>query len=251
MFLMPAGNASPWTGPTGNNTYLLPGAVPALVDAGVGNPEHVAAIADALRGAPLAIVLVTHNHPDHMTGIPALLGQWPMLSIRNVPPDACRDGETIDAGDMQLRALHTPGHSPDHFCFFHERSGDLYCGDLARAGGTIVIPASAGGDLRLYLASLRRILALCPRRLLPGHGPIVTDPAALLEKYLEHRAQRDVQIIEAMREGCETVERIVGRVYGDLPAPLMRGAADTIRAHLNKLSDEGSCRAFGNEWRLT
>ena len=43
--LVPAGNASAWTGPTGNNTWLLPGRVPALIDAGVGSPDHVDALA--------------------------------------------------------------------------------------------------------------------------------------------------------------------------------------------------------------
>ena len=70
--LIPAGNPSEWTGPSGNNTWLLPGREPALVDAGVGTPEHVEAVASALNGAPLARVLITHWHPDHVKGLPAL-----------------------------------------------------------------------------------------------------------------------------------------------------------------------------------
>src|SRR5918995_5746065 len=141
-----AENPSPWTGPDGNNTYLLPGSVPTLVDAGVGNPSHVDAVSRALGDARLVRVLITHSHPDHAAGVPALRDRWPEVNIRNIAPDLCHDGEVIAAGDARLVALHTPGHAPDHFCFFDEETRDLLCGDLARRGGTIVVPASKGGN---------------------------------------------------------------------------------------------------------
>jgi glyoxylase-like metal-dependent hydrolase (beta-lactamase superfamily II) len=194
--LLRAGNASAWTGPTGNNTWLLTGRVPALVDAGVGNPAHLDAVADALGGAMLAVVLVTHGHPDHVGGIEPLRARWP--GVRVLDAAALAGVERVEAGDASLRVVPTPGHAPDHLCFFDEASGDLFCGDLARIGGTVVIPASKGGDLAQYLASLRRVRALAPRRLLPGHGPIVDDPAALIDEYLAHRAERDRQVIEAL-----------------------------------------------------
>ena len=81
MILLPAHNASEWTGPTGNNTYLLAGRVPTLVDAGVGQPAHIEAVADALDGSPLALVLITHGHSDHVKGVPALLARWPAARV--------------------------------------------------------------------------------------------------------------------------------------------------------------------------
>lgn len=231
--LIPAGNPSEWTGPTGNNTWLLPGRAPALVDAGVGQPEHVAAVARALDGVPLARVLITHWHPDHVKGLPALRDRWSGLIVIDAA------GEPVPAGDGQLEILPTPGHAPDHLCFFDRESGDLYCGDLARKGGTIVIPARKGGDLRAYLASLRLVRDLNPRRLLPGHGPIVDDPAALIDEYLAHRQKREQQILQAMLEGARTIDEIVRRVYPALPASLSDAAADSVRAHLAKLRDEG------------
>ena len=107
MLSIPAGNPSPWTGPEGNNTYLLTGAVPTLIDAGVGDPAHVAAVERALDGAPLAQLLVTHSHPDHARGVPALTARWPAVVVRNVAPDACQDGESIAAGQHDAdRAAH-------------------------------------------------------------------------------------------------------------------------------------------------
>lgn len=250
MILLPAGNPSPWTGPTGNNTYLLPGTAPTLIDAGVGDAGHLAALEDALGGAALAQILITHAHPDHTKGLPALLDHWPSAAVRNVPPRPCIDGEQIAAGETTLRAIHTPGHSPDHFCFFDETSRDLYCGDLARLGGTIVIPASAGGSLKDYLRSLERVRGIAPARLLPGHGPIVTDPAALIAAYLAHRTEREAQIAALLHQGCGTVMAIVERLYGPLPADLTRAAAETVRAHLVKLAEDGRAEEGDGVWRL-
>ena len=244
-----AANASPWTGPTGNNTYLLTGRVPTLIDAGVGAPEHLDALAAALEGSPLAQVLITHSHSDHVGGIPALLARWPRAVVRNVALDNCRDGEVIAAGDAQLVALHTPGHAPDHFCFFDESRRDLYCGDLARLGGTIVIPASKGGNLAEYLAALRRIRDLAPARLLPGHGPVIEDVRGVIEGYLKHRAEREAEIYDAVASGCGAVADIVDRIYSDLHPDVVRAAAESVLAHLVKLRDEQRVVESEGRWR--
>jgi glyoxylase-like metal-dependent hydrolase (beta-lactamase superfamily II) len=148
-----------------------------------------------------------------------------------------------------LRALHTPGHAPDHFCFLDEATRDVYCGDLARRGGTIVIPASAGGNLVQYLASLRRIRALQPRRLLPGHGPVVEDPVSLIDGYLDHRVERESQVLGALRSGATSVDALVQRIYTNLHPTVVRAAADSVLAHLIKLRDEGRVVEQDGEWR--
>jgi glyoxylase-like metal-dependent hydrolase (beta-lactamase superfamily II) len=246
--LLPAGNASAWTGPTGNNTWLLAGGVPTLVDAGVGSPQHLDAVERALATTTLAQVLITHGHADHVSGLPALQERWPGLHTRQYGAGrGLRHDEYIRAGDAELRVLHTPGHSPDHCCFFDERSGDLYCGDLARLGGTVVIPATRGGNLTDYLASLRLVKSLLPGRLLPGHGPIVEDPQALLSAYLAHRAQRDEQIVRAVAVHPRTARDIVREVYPSIDAAFERAAAETVLAHLIKLRDEGRVRLVSGD----
>jgi glyoxylase-like metal-dependent hydrolase (beta-lactamase superfamily II) len=242
MILLRAGNASEWTGATGNNTYLLTGSPSVLIDAGVGAPEHLDAVADHLGPHPLELVLITHHHVDHVAGAPPLASRWPGAVVRGGGiGQALADGELFVAGGTRLTAIHTPGHAPDHFCFFDELSGDLYCGDLARIGGTIVIPASRGGNLREYLESLGRIRALAPTRLLPAHGPVIEDPKALIDEYISHRELRERQIIEAIAAGCRTPAEIVARVYPGVSSTLSAAAAETVRAHLEKLAaDDGS-----------
>jgi glyoxylase-like metal-dependent hydrolase (beta-lactamase superfamily II) len=238
--------------------------VPTLVDAGVGDPAHLDAIAAALAGASLQQVLITHRHVDHTVGIPALKQRWGQILIlagssdevlsaqsftendrsksRSDPGLSAGGSPRIVAGAGFLTAVHTPGHSPDHYCFFDEAAGDVYCGDLARANGTIVIPGSRGGNLRQYLDSLQRIRDLRPRRLLPGHGPIVTEPAALIDGYLAHRADREAQLVEALRHQALTPQEIVPRIYGRLTDTIEAAAAESVLAHLIKLEEDGIAR---------
>lgn len=247
MLLLHANNASSWTGPTGTNTYLLAGGEPALIDAGVGDVAHLASLESALAGQPLARLLLTHGHPDHAGGLDALVSKWPSV-------DVVRFGTlktVVHAGDLELRIVPTPGHAPDHLCFLDQAAGDMYCGDLLRRGGSIVIPASKGGDLRKYLDSLQRVRELAPKRLLPGHGPIIDDPMSLIEEYLQHRAQREAEVIAALREGATTPEEIVRRVYRKLAPNLVPAAADSVLAHLVKLHEEGRASVADDGWTLT
>jgi glyoxylase-like metal-dependent hydrolase (beta-lactamase superfamily II) len=244
LLLLPAANPGPLTG-SGNNTWLIDGAEPTLVDAGVGSPEHLQAIGAALAGRPLARVLVTHGHPDHAAGIPALRAAWPGLvvcawrSAVDAGAHGLIDNELVNAGDRQLRVVHTPGHAADHVCFWDPARRDLFGGDMVIAGTTVMIPGRQGGGLRAYLDSLRRLAALGPSRILPGHGPIIERPLELIAEYLDHRMQREAQIIACLSAGLTTVDAIVGRIYPGLPDAVRPAARLTVQAHLDKLEEEG------------
>jgi ribonuclease/clavin/mitogillin len=246
--LIPASNPSDWTGPTGNNTYLLKGRIPTLIDAGVGKAEHIEAVARELAGVPLALVLITHAHPDHISGVPALTARWPGARVRQygAGDDPIQADEQIEAGDETLTAIYTPGHAVDHLAFFD--GTDLFCGDLMRLGGTIVIPAKRGGDLTQYLESLHKVRALRPARVLPGHGPIIDDPQAVIADYLRHRAERDRQVLEALDAGCRTPDEIVARLYTNLAPLLVRAAGESVLAHLIKLQKDGSVVEHEGAW---
>ena len=249
--LIPARNASTWTGPTGNNTYVLPGRVPTLIDAGVGNAEHLDDVARELEGRALEQLLITHGHSDHASGIPAIVARWPDVRVRQfgAGEHPIVDDERIDAGNGAVTVLHTPGHSPDHCCFV--AGGEVFCGDLARSGGTIVIPAGRGGDLTQYLASLQRVRRLRPERLLPGHGPVIDDPDFVIDAYVRHRAQRDGQILDALAQGLTSPEDIASRIYGGLAPELTKAAAQTVLAHLIKLEREGRVSQREERWSRT
>ena len=243
-----ADNPGAMTG-RGNVTWLVDGAEPALIDAGVGAPVHVDAVARALGGRPLAHVLVTHGHADHASGVPALRARWPDLVAWKYPGAgdagwrAIADGQPLRAGDGTLAAIHTPGHAPDHVCFWSEHSRVLFAGDMVVNGTTVMIPASRGGSLRLYLASLGRIRALLPVRIYPGHGDVIDRPIELIDEYVSHRRMRERQVLGCVHEGVTSIDAIVARIYPELPAPLVPAARDTVIAHLRKIEEDASAAA--------
>jgi glyoxylase-like metal-dependent hydrolase (beta-lactamase superfamily II) len=113
----------------------------------------------------------------------------------------------------------------------------------------VVIPASKGGSLPDYLASLRRVKAARPARLLPAHGPVIGDPDALIDEYIRHRLERDAQILGAVAAGCRTPGEVVRAVYRGLPPGLVHAAEDTVLAHLIKLKGEGRLIESEGGWR--
>ena len=159
-------NPGPYTG-DGNNTYLIKGREPALVDAGIGDPRHLNGIDRAPGGSSLVRVIVTHGHRDHISGVEAIAARWPGTRFCKLPwPEhdgrydvsweALGAGNLVRAGDTQLWVVHTPGHAPDHICLLSETIGELFSGDLVVSGGTVVIPrARAATSWRTWTRSRR------------------------------------------------------------------------------------------------
>ena len=254
-----AANPGPFTG-EGNWTYLIPGERAILIDAGVGHDAHIDAIAAAVPHGP-ARVIVTHAHSDHAAGAPVIHRRWPAAAFHKWPWPA-RDaefeiewnelvaGQQFESGEGVFEVLHTPGHSPDHICLWHADSRTIFVGDLLIHGGTVFIPASSGGNLTDYLASLERLRRLEPRRAWPAHGPVIEDPVALLSRYIQHRQEREEQVVEAIRSGLETVEAITDRIYAGHVSAVIPMARESVLAHLNKLADEARVDRDADRWRL-
>ena len=255
-----ARNPGPMTG-AGNWTWLIRGRVPTLIDAGVGDPQHLDELEQALDGAALAQVLVTHAHSDHAGGVTAIAARLPSARFLKWPcPDRdsqwpvrwapVADGDALAIGDTSATILHTPGHAPDHVCLWHATTRSLFGGDLATDGTTVWIPSSPGGERAAYLASLERVVALDPARIFPGHGSVITEPGPLLRGYVAHRRERELQVLDALRRGDTSPSAMVARIYPELNRALVRRAEATVIAHLEKLEHDGVVGRAADAWHI-
>ena len=207
----------------GTNTYVY-GADPCVViDPGSADAGHLDRVraAAAERGG-IGTVLLTHSHADHTSGADQL----------GAPVVLPADGEAHGG----LRVLATPGHAADHVAYV---SGDgvCFCGDLVLGLGSTIVPPG-GNSLAAFLDSLALLAAEDLSLMCPGHGPWITDPAAKLAEYLEHRMMRERRLLAALDAGERSRAALLAAAWDDVPPELLPMAAMAMESHLEKLESE-------------
>lgn len=215
-----AGNPGMMTGP-GTNTYLVGIDEIAVIDPGPDDDVHLDAIAGC-GGDRIRWILCTHTHADHSPGAAGLKARTGADVLAFDSRDGLEvdrtlgDGDTVDGTEFTLRALHTPGHASNHLCYVLEGERSLFSGDHVMEGSTVVI-SPPDGDMAAYLESLERLRHLRPRlkAIAPGHGLLIGDPAAKLTEYIDHRLDRERQVLEAVRASHRPVsaDEIVAELY--------------------------------------
>lgn len=208
----------------GTNAYLFGSDPCVVIDPGSDDAGHLDAIraAAAERGG-IGLVLLTHSHGDHAAGAD-------QLGAEVVQPAG---GEEHFA----LRVLATPGHAEDHVCFLTE-TGVCFSGDLVLGLGSTIVPPG-GNSLAAFMGSLALLQEQEIELIAPGHGPWVTEPAAKLAEYVEHRQMRERRLLEALEAGERSRAELLATVWDDVPIELLPMAAMAMEAHLEKLEGEG------------
>jgi len=225
-----APNPSPLT-LSGTNTWVV-GRDPAwVVDPGPAMEEHLDAVAAAVaeRGGAGGVAL-THDHSDHAEAA------RPLAERLGAPLAAAHDGDVALAdGDTfgPFAVLAVPGHADDHLVFVAGQAA--FTGDAVLGQGSVFV----SGRLREYLAGLRRLRALPLAVICPGHGDEVWEPAAKLDEYLAHRAERERKLVAALEAGARAEDELLDAAWDDAPPEVRPFAAVTLRAHLEKLREEG------------
>ena len=193
-----------------------------VIDA-LGSPVLAQALIAAIRqvtSQPIRHVIVTHYHADHVYGLQAFqalganiiaqragldylnsdtarlrlaasrdeLFPWIDEHTRLVPADRwLDDGTVLELGGERFHIDHVgPAHTAEDVVVHAEHASVMLAGDLVFRGR---IPFVGQADSRQWIASLGRLITLKPRIVVPGHGPISTDPVAdlqLTRDYLVH-----------------------------------------------------------------
>jgi len=243
--LVSARNPGPLTG-AGNNTWLIDGADRDAHRRRCGAGRSSDELAGHLGGRALAAVIVTHSHADHAAGVPALMARWPGIEpwkwVRagELGWRALGDGQQLRAGIRPLTVLHTPGHAPDHVCLLDSATGDMYTGDMVTKGND-------GHDSR----GPRRQPARVPR-IARAHGvaaPLTSaagtrthhrQAGRMIAQYIDHRLQREIQVVECLRDGVTDVDRdCLAHLRGPERCRPAGGASSPSKRHCKKLAEDG------------
>ncbi|MBU1492379.1 MAG: MBL fold metallo-hydrolase [Actinobacteria bacterium] len=233
-----AGNPGMFTG-QGTNTWLVESAGEvAVIDPGPSLEQHEEAIVAAIGTAKPVAVLVTHCHLDHVEIANALARRFRAAALGACPGPAFKpdrvlaDGDVVVVGEVSIEVIDTPGHTPYHLCY---RAGDaLFTGDHIMGGSSVIVE-----HMIEYLASLEKLRGIGVTMLYPGHGEPMEDPDEVIEWYVEHRLERERQILAALERGARTVGEIVEACYLDVDPIFFLMAARSVGAHLRKLVTEG------------
>ncbi|HET7415701.1 MAG TPA: MBL fold metallo-hydrolase [Arthrobacter sp.] len=227
----------------GTNSYVLSApAAPAtvVVDPGPLDRGHLADLAER----PVELVLITHRHADH-TEAAAEFHRMTGAPVRALDPEHCHggtplaDGEQIHAGGLDLTVLATPGHTSDSVCFHlpgDGPDGSVLTGDTILGRGTTILDYP-DGRLGQYLDSLHLLERLGTATVLPAHGPVLPELAAVCREYIEHRQQRLEQIRRALQtlgSDAPAVD-VVDVVYADVDASVRGAALKSVEAQLDYL----------------
>ncbi len=260
-------NPGLFTGP-GTNTHLVGRSSVFILDPGQDLPDgHFDEVVAAVGDRPFAAILPSHGHPDHWPLAPRLAERFgaPIWFFGSHPgfrvDRALDDGATISTGDATLEIVYTPGHAADHLAFHLVEERALFPGDLVMGWSTSII-APPDGDLRQYLSSLERLLAIPDLAVAyPAHGPALSAPYDRIRELYDHRQERSRQALEALAEGPSRIGPLVERIYRETDPALHPAAARSLLAHLLALEAEGKVEPVGPEsknlgwqdivWRIT
>ena len=254
---------NPTTGPAGThgaNVFLVGEKERVIIDTGHADEAAVAGKLEYLKGLgepKITRILLTHRHIDHVGGAPKIkeaTGASIILHKLEVykenphapvltPDEWVEGGEVFRLDSLELEVVHTPGHTPGHCCFYLRDEGVLFAGDhIAGAGTTAIIPPF--GDMKQYLDALHHLLSFRARLICPGHGPIVKDPETKIRELIQHRMDREEQVLSCLRRGLRTVDAMVQDIYPELEKRLLQAAKGQVTAHLNKLESEDRVRVI-------
>jgi len=167
------------------------------------------------------------------------LGAWRRATAQTTADCLVQGGDTIQVGGITIEVIDTPGHTLGSISLYLREEGVLFTGDTVLGLGTVAIMPPPHGDMALYMQSLERLKSYQTILLCPGHGPPVRDAARKLQELIDHRQERERQIVAAVGQGRGRLEALLAELYPELDKRLVGMARGQLLAHLAKLESEG------------
>jgi len=167
------------------------------------------------------------------------LRAWRRATAQTTADRLLRGGDTVQVGGVTIEAIDTPGHTLGSISLLLREERVLFTGDTVLGLGTVAIFPPPHGDMALYMQSLERLQTYEATLLCPGHGPPVRDVARKLQELIDHRRERESQILTAIGQGRGRLETMLADIYPELDKRLVGMARGQLLAHLHKLQSEG------------
>ncbi|CAN5418098.1 MBL fold metallo-hydrolase [soil metagenome] len=243
----------------GTGTYVVGQGEVAVIDPGPALEPHVDAVLGALEatGETVTHLLITHTHSDHSPAARLMQERTGAVTYGFGPHPRGADTESEERGDhefvpdvavthgqivagpgFEFECLHTPGHISNHVCYSERARRALFSGDHVMGWSTSVIPPPDGrvGD---YLRSLQLLMDRDELAYYPTHGPPIPDPRPYVAQLIEHRLERERQILDLLPSAPRTIPELVDVMYVGVRPELHEPAGRSVHAHLIKLVEEG------------
>lgn len=256
---------------THTNTFLVGESQLYIIDPAPSDPAEQERLWDYFddrlkEGNELKGILLTHHHSDHIGALQECQRRYD-LSIMAHQHTADRlsnfqfsrmleHGDELDLGEApdgtpnwKLKVYHTPGHASGHLAFQENRYGAVIAGDLLSTISTIVI-SPPEGNLATYMRSLEFLQSIATGAIYPSHGPAARTGKELLQYFIKHRHERELQLLDALKNEPQSPSELVQKVYIDVSRSVWPLAEHSLLAGLIKLIEEGRCEQIGDKYRI-
>ncbi len=245
----------------GTGTYIIGhGDSVAVIDPGPLQDDHIEALKAATEGENVTHILITHTHMDHSPAAAPLKAHWGAKTCGYGPHGAGKreqgvqveeggdmdfvpdikvgHGDVIEGDGWTIECVYTPGHTSNHLCFALKEEKALFTGDHIMGWSTSII-SPPDGDMTAYMESLELLLERDDEIYWPTHGTCIDDPKPFVQSFIDHRLERERQILDCLSQGYDKIMEMVPVMYTETDEKMYGAAGRSVLSAMVRLIDTG------------